>query len=316
MTTKLFTIATGNEVRQKALVKAPSIITWRVLRQGLLVFGGIGLWMLTMTPCSGIILNAGAAANNSIADVTPGFIETMTSTLYTDNSSSNPQQMTSCPWILPSLANAGFAGSNGWNFTFDGGAAAAKTLSDLSIGTYKALVKNDVGWTDPNGTNWVPRYTNSEAGGAFLQLNFNPTAGDPFVGKTVHWIQALQVTAPAIGQTNSVYLDNGGATTPYYDLVSAGGPTWFFDNPSRQEMEYEGNPVADWQGQVFLALDNGAGGGFTHNVTIYGGEWWGFQLTMNDIVPEPSGFSILALGAGTLLFFTRRQSRPSRAGAG
>jgi hypothetical protein len=49
----------------------------------------------------------------------------------------------------------------------------------------------------------------------------------------------------------------------------------------------------DWEAQVFLSTesDTVANGITTHNVTIYDGVWWGF-----DIVPEPASFTLLAMG--------------------
>jgi hypothetical protein len=104
----------------------------------------------------------------------------------------------------------------------------------------------------------------------------------------------------------------GGGASPFYDSFSAAGQTYFADIPGAKEEEYELNPVADVQFQVFLSKDNGpAAGGINHDVTIYGGKWWGYQYTAMN-VPEggtPLGWLLTTgLTLGVLVLSARRQA--------
>ena len=91
---------------------------------------------------------------------------------------------------------------------------------------------------------------------------------------------------------------------PFYDQILAAGQKngvyYFADIPGNTEAEYETNPVADVEFQVFPAVDvpgNGlmiGGNTITDNVTIYGGDRWGFQYNAVDATPEPAAFCLLA----------------------
>jgi hypothetical protein len=123
----------------------------------------------------------------------------------------------------------------------------------------------------------------------------------------VHWIQAVNSTygwgTPA---QNSVHLDWDGSATPFYDNFSAAGSNYFFDVPFAKEFEYETNPVANVQFQVFLCVDNVVGG--TNNVTLYGGEWWGYQYNATD-VPEPAPLAVAGVGVALAAAGRRWQAR-------
>ena len=215
--------------------------------------------------------------------------DTNTSTLYTYNNTGNPEQMTYCSWVDTSLANTKF--TNGWSFSWYGnGAGYQNVLNDLTVSYYNATVGP------------------GEQGGADIYLSFNPTAGDPLQGKTIHWIQVVDsFYGPNAGGVNGIHLDwPGSGSSPFYDVFGGDAEqNYFHDAPRCPEsgtngVEYEFNPVADVTFQVFLATDNVVGG--TTNVTIYGGEWWGYQYDAYD-VPEPSALALLAFGAVSLLAY-------------
>ncbi len=212
-----------------------------------------------------------------------------------------PEQVTNCPWILPSLTKAGYTAANGWNVTFATAAQDRLVAPDLKVTLYEPWVVSQPTFTDPNGKVWGGRLS-GQAGGADLQLSFTPTATDPLKGQTVQWIQA--VDSSYRGGAFNIHLDAPRtATSPFYNTFSAAGPGYFADIPGALRDGYNGNPIANVQFQVFLAVDNGAGGGFTHNVTLYAGEWWGYQYTATAIpTPEPSTLLVWSsLGAMGLI---------------
>jgi hypothetical protein len=254
----------------------------------------IGINVFSVVPARAIVLDPATKVTGTFGD------DVHSSTLYTDGSG-NPVQVTSCPWIMPALQGAGFTNNN-WNFSFAGAAASQFFFNDITVVKYEAQVGTPGKFTDPAGTVWGGYYTNQEAGGAYFQLKYTPQAGDP---QNVHWIQAVNSTygwgTPA---QNSVHLDWDGSATPFYDNFSAAGSNYFFDVPFAKEFEYEGHPVADVQFQVFLAVDNIVGG--TNNVTMYGGEWWGYQYDAVEIVPEPTIGALIMFGIFSVSIMRRR----------
>ena len=130
--------------------------------------------------------------------------DTNTSTLYTYNNTGNPEQMTYCSWVDTSLANTKF--TNGWSFSWYGnGAGYQNVLNDLTVSYYNATVGP------------------GEQGGAEIYLSFNPTAGDPLQGKTIHWIQVVDsFYGPNAGGVNGIHLDwPGSGSSPFYDVFGA-----------------------------------------------------------------------------------------------
>lgn len=165
-------------------------------------------------------------------------------------------------------------------------------------------------FTNPDGTQTTQTWggnLNGEAGGAYIQLSYTPQGNDP---TNIRWIQGID--SSYYGGAFNVHLDNpDDRSSPFYDsgTQDIAGPTYFVDIPGALENEYEGNPVAQVDFQAFLAQDNGAGNGFAHNVTIYGGIWWDYTYTAVD-VPEPSSFLL----AGPLLLglIGRKKLRASK----
>src|SRR5205814_10410900 len=138
------------------------------------------------------------------------------------------------------------------------------------------------------------------------------------------WIQALTGTRRGVATGGGTpILDtpfNGGGSaftsqsnlTPFYDPLGAAGTygtnnAYFLDTPLVNENEYETNPVAAIQFQVILADDmqTTVEGITQHDLTLYGGEWWGFTYSATD-VPEPASSATLCLAA-TLM--NRRRKR-------
>ena len=199
----------------------------------------------------------------------------------------------SCPWVNTALPQAGFDNTSGWRFTYAGAAASAFLTNDLSVVAYYPWVVNQPTFTN-GGSTWGGNL-NGEAGGAYIRLSYTPQAGDP---TNVTWVQA--VASSYYGGALDVHLDNpfNRASPFYFGPSYAAGTTWFVDIPGATEQEYENNPVASVQFQVFLAQDFGARNGVQHDVTLYGGVWWGYVYSATD-TPEPA--TMLLAGLGLLL---------------
>jgi hypothetical protein len=239
-----------------------------------------------------------------------------------------------CTWINTGLNNfiaanptngSGPTGQS-WSYSWAGVAAESNVEAGINILDYKPFVTTASSFTDGRGTNIAAGAT-GELGGCLINLSYTPTAanGAPVINN-LHWIQALTGTwygNPTGG--GSPILDtpfNGGGSaytsqsnlTPFYDSLGyagtyAGGTNGFFvDRPFVSEAEYETNPVAAVQFQVVLASDTvTVSGGLTNNaLTLYGGEWWGYNFSATD-VPEPSTFALLGIGALSLLAWRRRR---------
>ncbi|HWX20050.1 MAG TPA: PEP-CTERM sorting domain-containing protein [Candidatus Binatia bacterium] len=225
-----------------------------------------------------------------------------------------------CPWINSGLNN--FVSSHpGWTYSWASQADMAKVEQGISILDYYSWVVKEPPVTDARGTNWTtpdpPLQGNNnvhDVGGATFNLKYTPVAG-AHVFSDLHWIQGLDAYYDDYGYydpTNfQVRLDlAAGNNTPFYDNgfaagKLAGGGGWFLDTPFKIENEaLETNPVADVQFQVVLADFNSA----TTNVTLYGGDWWGYKYTASDtLIPEPGALALLAVGGMTLL---RRRRLP------
>ncbi len=237
----------------------------------------------------------------------------------------------SCPWVKTALTT--FAAANAsWNFTYATEDESAFVKRDISIFAYFAWVVNQprVDIPDAAGSFFDsnPRLRNQDVGGAVFGFTYTPQGTDPV---NVHFIQAYNESLN--GSPFKISLDNGGGATPFYDGNSTGAAinvdlasgkkgSWFEDRPSDCETgKGPGKPPAangcagegiedyhtDVQFQVLIAVDSGRGGGFDHNVKVYGGEWWGYQYSTSDI-PEPA--AALLTGLGLLCLGSLRRRRP------
>lgn len=251
----------------------------------------------------------------------------------------NPGQ---CIWINSGMnsfvANNPVNGSGpsgqGWSYNWAGPAVEAQVEAGITVLDYKAWVVSaptvtagdDTGTLYPPGDYFQaggppdhsPTGNVNDVGGAIMSLKYTPGQGGAPVINNLHWVQAYNETVNGVGP--SVKLDNPFAAgkAPYYDAGGAAGTLaagggWFLDIPYDIEKEtFEGTPVSNVQFQVVLAsVTQGPEiNGIKQNVvTLYGGEWWGYQYDASDVrVPEPSTFVLLAFGAMGL-FIVRRMRR-------
>jgi hypothetical protein len=237
-----------------------------------------------------------------------------------------------CPWINTGLADLGYVLSNGWNISWANDGTWVQNV--VTVNQYYAWVKNEPSVVAPNGTNYPGRakYQNTDAGGAIFGLTYNPGANNP---TNVHFIQAYEESFN--GGSFTFHLDNGGtaawnAGLPWYDWQgAAGGPgtanggtsptnnaigSWFLDTPADFEAATYAAPSglgeekltnSVVQFQVVVAVDNTVGG--TNNVTLYGGDWWGYTYSNSDTIPEPSTFLLVAFGILGMVRLWRRRAR-------
>jgi hypothetical protein len=212
----------------------------------------------------------------------------------------------SCPWIDTGLANAGFTPANGWNFTYAGAAVSAFVQRDITITQYSAWAVNSPNVTGLDGV-VRNRGVNEDAGGAVFQFRYTPQGKDPV---NIHFIQAYNESLN--GGPFTAHLDNLGAANPFYDTLGVSGintlpnhGSWFQDTPYDLENEIE-NYHTDVQFQVFIAVDKVNAG--VHNVTLYGGDWWGYQYSTID-TPEPATITLLGIGIAGIAGYAWRRKK-------
>ncbi len=232
-----------------------------------------------------------------------------------------------------------FNGLN-WNFSL---ASQLIDSSDLINQIYSGWVVTNDPITGFNGKQYSRPVQNQDAGGANFEVAYSNISNDggPLPGN----VDFLQVFRQSInGGAYEYFIDNGGDTeTPFYvgsgGVGGVGGNTttvdnrpaaWMLDIPFDCENGLTGpddnNPCAggtdedrlsaDVQFQVFVAtVDQTDSNGQTiNNVTLYGGEQWGY-LYQNTDTPEPSSLGLFGslLMAG-IVFVARRRTRRAAPG--
>jgi hypothetical protein len=248
---------------------------------------------------AGVLLAGGLLGQANAATVTKYFGDDY----HTSTTTDHPGIQYSCPWI--DTGTAAFKAANaGWDFKYAGAEAAAFLLNDLKVVSNFPWVVNEPKFTH-GGQSWGGDGP-EERGGAYIEISYTPHGTDPV---NIRWIQAI--SASYYGGANDVHLDNpDDRSKPFYDVGpnDIAGTTWFADIPSAPENEYEHNPVAAVDFQVFLTEDKGAGNGFDHNVVVYGGVWWDYTYSAVD-APAPEPGSWLLFGGGGLLIGVGRLRR-------
>lgn len=101
----------------------------------------------------------------------------------------------------------------------------------------------------------------------------------------MHWIQVVQDNDANVNDMN-VYgqsediVDNGGANTPFYDVVGKATSSEFYDYSWRPD---PGQPIS-WGAELALVRDMGPNGNGGENVTVYEAVDWGWITA-----PQSSG---------------------------
>jgi hypothetical protein len=295
------------------------------------------------------VINGPASVTQRIGDdvntstLNPYPMIPVSSITYTGHPELNGQ----CTWINSALD--AFKAANpkdgsgpsheGWTYSWAGVATEAKVEQGLSLFSYTYNGNTYNGYnpwvgTQPSvksadGSTGATGIRDSEVGGAVINLKYTPVDGAPAI-TNLHWIQAY--TGTYKGSAFGPILDNDpdhpysaqASDSPYYDTHYAAGTlarggAWFRDRPYVPENEYEGNPVVSSQFQVVLVGDTttqtptGPGGAMVtqNTLTLYGGEWWGYQYTALEMsAPEPStGILMLCGAAGVVLTKLRIRRR-------
>ena len=209
------------------------------------------------------------------------------------------------------------------------------------------VVKNDP-YALPNGTQATPVNATGDVGGANFTMNYTPGATDPggvssgVLLTDVHFFQFIRTITtfgdgheqPANTVTRYFIDNNGNLTKPFYDQNFSFGyagvnldQKWMDDTPFRCENQdgiaatcaSDGVPEIlsiDWEAQVFVAVDRGANNLLPtptqHDVILYGGRWWGYVYT-NDDVPEPAFGLVSGVVVAGMAALRRRRTASRRA---
>ncbi len=193
-----------------------------------------------------------------------------------------------CPWLIPAAQAAAQPYNNAtnvWDFSY-----AASFSGTFNMTQYAAT--ND-----------------GSDGGADFNIDYTPGAMDPS-GSNVRWMQVIDTNLPSTRGTTygvvgtggtgnhipvgtTAYLDNAGPDAasgnppvdPYYGWLSVTDTSDITTSAFANSTHFSDAPFLplvdgrNWEAQTFVTTetDSVSGGTTTHNVTIYGGVWWGFH---------------------------------------
>ena len=216
--------------------------------------------------------------------------------------------ITYCPWVNAAM-NSYVAANPTYRFSWAGSAASQFVKNDVSITLYNPWVVNSPNVLGLDGVTRNRNVANQDAGGNVFQFKYTPQGTDP---ASVRFIQAYNESLT--GSPYQIYLDRGISPTPFYDDRGVSGTaangrqlannvSWFQDTPYDTEAKLitragtaegagEKDTYSDVEFQVVVAVDNGAGGGFAHNLVLYGGYWWGYNYWNTDtqqVQADPDG---------------------------
>ena len=221
------------------------------------------------------------------------------------------------------VAEPDFANIAKWTFHF----AENKNVifrEDFKSIVYNPWVVQDPGLRVPGIKGKDTNPDHGDVGGVDFSFVYAPQEGEVGFGNlgNVHFLQIIRTITTYKNDLDGnertetrYFIDNlGDQSKPFADQVGAnaqlprGGVVntrsgtpgkFFFDIPDRCEpfpygygdsnCERDEDPslvYIDWEAQTLVAIDRPAGN--FHDVTLYGGLWWGFKYT-NEDVPDPVG---------------------------